>query len=162
MPDDEQRNIPADQPSDLQAKCDEYLAGWKRALADYENLQKQNAQSRDDDRRRLRVQLVHELLPVVDNFDQAMKFAPVEIPAELKNWFTGVQHIGRQFADVLKTLGIEPIEPVGQPFDPHLHESGGSRQEADRPDHEVLEELIKGWKLGDIVIRPAKVIVNEK
>lgn len=146
---------------DLQAKCDEYLAGWKRALADYENLQKQNAQLRADDRRRLRIQLAEELLPVVDNFAQAMKFAPQAIPPELATWFAGVQHIDRQFTEVLKTLDIEPIIAVGTAFDPHLHESGGSRHDPARPEHEVLEELSRGWKCGDVVLRPAKVIVNE-
>lgn len=151
---------PNDAPSsDLQTERDEYLAGWKRALADYENLQKQNAQARADDRRRISVNLAHELLPVVDNFDQALKFAPENLD---KNWFAGVQHIARQFADALAALGITPIEAMGQPFDPNLHESGGSKWEEDKPEHTVIEELIKGWKIGDTVIRPSKVIVNQQ
>lgn len=140
-------------------KCEEYLGGWKRALADYENLQKQNAQVRDDDRRRIRVSLAHDLLPVVDNFDQALRFAPKDLD---KNWFAGVEHIARQFAEALKGLGIEPIDAVGHPFDPNLHESGGSKWDEAKPEHVVLEEVIKGWKLGDMVIRPSKVIVNQQ
>lgn len=152
----------APRQDDVQAKCDEYLAGWKRALADYENLQKQNSQAREDDRRRNRINLANDLLPVVDNFEQAMKFAPQEIPAELKSWFTGISHIARQFAEALKNMGIEPVESVGHVFNPNIHESGGSRFEEDKPENVVLEEVMKGWKLGDIVIRPAKVIVNQK
>lgn len=144
---------------DLQTQCDEYLAGWKRALADYENLQKQNAQARADDRRRIAVNLAHDVLPVVDNFDQALKFAPKDVD---KNWFAGVQHIARQFADALKNMGIEPIDCVGKPFDPHLHESGGARWEEGVAEDVVLEELIKGWKMGDVAVRPSKVIVNQK
>jgi molecular chaperone GrpE len=140
-------------------QAEEYLAGWKRALADYENLQKENASLREDDRRRIRVNLAHDLLPVIDNFDQALKFAPKDVD---KNWFAGVQHIARQFADALKGLGIEPIEAVGHAFDPNRHESGGSRWEEDKPEQVILEEVIKGWKLGDLVIRPSKVIVNQK
>lgn len=148
----------------LQKQCDEYLAGWKRALADYENLQKQNAQLRADDRRRIVINLAHELLPVVDNFDQAMKHAPADVD---KNWFAGVSHIARQFESVLAFLGMAPIDAVGKIFDPHEHESGGARSEESKPDHEVLEEIVKGWKMsasggGDLVIRPAKVIVNQK
>lgn len=149
----------APRPNDLEAQCDEYLAGWKRALADYENLQKQNAQARSEDRRRITTILAHELLPVVDNFDQAMKHAPKNLD---KNWFAGVQHIARQFAEALATLGITQIDAVGNVFDPHLHESGESRWEEEKPEHAVLEEIIKGWKLGDTVIRPSKVIVNQK
>lgn len=149
-----------DAPStDLQAKCDEYLAGWKRALADYENLQKNNAQARADDRRRIAVNLAQDLLPVVDNFDQALKHAPADLD---KNWFAGVQHIARQFADALGGLGITPIDAVGHAFDPNLHESGGSKWDDAKPEHVVLEEVIKGWKMGDIVIRPSKVIVNQQ
>jgi molecular chaperone GrpE (heat shock protein) len=66
----------SDQPADLQTKCDEYLAGWKRALADYENLQKMNAQTRDTDRRRVRSNLAEDLLPVVDNFGYVTKHVP--------------------------------------------------------------------------------------
>lgn len=142
-------------------KAAEYLAGWKRALADYENLQKNNAQSRDDDRRRTRINLAQDILPVVDNFDQALKFAPKEMPESMKGWFTGVEHIGRQLAEALRGMNIEPINAVGQVFDPNLHESGGSRYEEGKPEHVILEELIKGWKLGDVVIRPSKVIVNQ-
>lgn len=141
------------------ATCDEYIAGWKRALADYENLQKQNTSVREEDRRRIRVSLAHDLLPVIDNFDQALKFAPKDVDA---NWLAGVQHIARQFAEVLSGLNIQPIESVGHVFDPNLHESGGSTWDEAKPEHVVLEEVIRGWKLGDLVIRPAKVIVNQK
>lgn len=149
-------------PDALQAKCDEYLSGWKRALADYENLQKQNAAMREEDRRRIRVNVAHDLIPVIDNFDQALKFAPKDMPANMNGWFAGIQHIGRQFTEVLGNLGIAPIDAVGHVFDPNVHESGGSRWEDDKPEHVVLEEVIKGWKVGDIVIRPSKVIVNQK
>ncbi len=150
---------PIPRQDELEAQCDEYLAGWKRALADYENLQKQNAQARADDKRRNAVNLAYDLLPVVDNFDQALKHAPANLD---KNWFAGVQHIARQFADALAAMGITPIDALGQPFDPNLHESGGSKWEEDKPEHVVLEELIKGWKMGETVIRPSKVIVNQQ
>lgn len=151
----EEGNLPDD-------KAAEYLAGWKRALADYENLQKKNVQTRDDDRRRTRINLAQDILPVVDNFDQALKFAPKDMPESMKGWFAGVEHIGRQLAEALRGMGIEPIAAVGATFDPNLHESGGSRYEEGKPEHVVLEELIKGWKLGDVVIRPSKVIVNQQ
>lgn len=149
----------APRQDDIEAQRDEYLAGWKRALADYENLQKQNAQARADDKRRNAVNLAYDLLPVVDNFDQALKHAPADID---KNWFAGVTHIARQFADALAAMGITPIDALGKPFDPNLHESGGSKWEDDKLEHVVVEELIKGWKMGDTVIRPSKVIVNQK
>lgn len=153
---------------DLQAKCDEYLSGWKRALADYENLQKQNAQTRDTDRRRVRSGLAEDLLPVIDNFGYVTKHVPSldgcsdDFKKKFDTWFQGIGHIERQFAEAMKNMGVEPIATVGQKFDPNLHESGGSKKDDSQEDGVVLEELIKGWKIGDVVLRPAKVIVNEK
>lgn len=157
-----------DPTADLQAKCDEYLAGWKRARADYENLLKSNAQLREEDRKRLRVQLADDLLPVIDNFGYVTKHVPdlSTVPDDFKKkfdtWFQGIQHIDRQFAEALKALGVEPIPTIGEKFDPNVHESGGSRHEEGKEEGIVLEELIKGWKMGDLVLRPAKVIVNQK
>lgn len=153
--------------SDLETKCAEYLSGWKRALADYENLQKQNVQARDDDRRRVRANLAEDLLPVVDNFGYVTKHAPDvaecsdEFKKKFETWFQGIGHIERQFTEAMKNLGVEPIESIGKTFDPNLHESGGSRHVEGKAEHEIVEELIKGWKIGDVVLRPAKVIVNE-
>lgn len=157
-----------DPVAELQAKCDEYLAGWKRALADYENLQKQNVQTRDTDRRRVRSSLAEDLLPVIDNFGYVTKHVPdtSNCPDDFKKkfdtWYQGIGHIERQFAEAMKNMGVEPIATVGQKFDPNLHESGGSKKDDGKDDGVVLEELIKGWKIGDVVLRPAKVIVNEK
>lgn len=161
--DDQLTNLTAD----LQTKCAEYLAGWKRALADYENLQKSNAQTRDEDRRRVRMSVADDLLPVVDNFGYVTKHVPDtsecsdEFKKKFDTWFTGIQHIDRQFTEALKGLGVEAIESVGKPFDPKLHEAGGSKKDESKADGEVLEEVIKGWKFGEVVLRPAKVIVNE-
>jgi molecular chaperone GrpE len=154
-------------PDELQTKCDEYLNGWKRALADYENLQKSISQNRQADHRRLVIDLAESLLPVVDNFGYVLKHVPdvrrttPEFEKMFNTWFQGIEHINRQFSEALKSLGVEPIEALGQKFDPHLHESGGSRHEEGKEAGIVLEESIKGWKVGDMVIRPAKVIVND-
>lgn len=172
MNDDEQSKVESEKvkvsDDELQNKCDEYLAGWKRALADYENLQKMNTQTRDTDRRRVRSSLAEDLLPVIDNFGYVMKHVPSlegcspDFKKSFDTWFQGIGHIDRQFAEALKNIGVEPIETVGKKFDPNLHESGGSKLDDTQDDGVVLEELIKGWKIGDVVLRPAKVIVNEK
>jgi molecular chaperone GrpE len=158
---------PVPPPNDLETKNAEYLSGWKRALADYENLKKMSAQNREDDKRRVRMNMAEDLLPVVDNFGYVTKHVPSlegvsdEFKKKFDTWFTGIQHIDRQFTEALKGLGVEAIESVGKQFDPKLHEAGGSKKDESKPDGEVLEELIKGWKIGDMAIRPAKVIVNE-
>ncbi len=152
---------------ELDAKCAEYLSGWKRALADYENLQKNMSTAKDDDKRRVRSNLAHELLPVIDNFGHALKFIPDtkdcsdDFKKRFDVWLQGITYIEKQFADALSELGVEPIASVGTMFDPNLHESGGSKSDPSKKEHEVLEELVKGWKIGDVVLRPAQVMVNE-
>ena len=101
-----------DPANDLETKCAEYLSGWKRALADYENLQKQNAQARDDDRRRVRSNLAEDLLPVVDNFGYVTKHVPDlegcsdEFKKKFDTWFQGIGHIGLTFAvDIFDCVG---------------------------------------------------------
>lgn len=153
---------------ELQAKCEEYLSGWKRALADYENLQKQNSAIREEDRRRIRATLAGELLPVIDNFGHALRFIPdaADCPEDFRKrfevWLQGIVYIDKQFMQALAEIGVEAVEAVGKPFDPHLHESGGSRWEEGKVEHEVVEELVRGYRIGDVVLRPAKVIVNQK
>lgn len=160
--------VPLVPSGELETKCAEYLAGWKRALADYENLQKQNAQMRDLDRRRVRSTLAEDLLPVIDNFGYVMKHVPSldgcsdEYKKVFDTWFQGIGHIERQFAEAMKNMGVAAIETVGKKFDPNLHESGGSKLDANQDDGVVLEELVKGWKIGEVVLRPAKVIVNDR
>ena len=150
-----------------EAKCAEYLEGWKRARADYENLLKNQAQLRQEDRRRLSVQLAEELLPVIDNFGYVTQHVPdisgcdADFQKKFTTWSAGIGHIDRQFTEALKALGVEAIDSVGLTFDPNLHESAGSRKEEGKDEGIVIEEKVKGWRLGDIVLRPAKVIVSE-
>lgn len=153
--------------NDLEAQCVQYREGWKRALADYENLKKTLYQAKDEDRKSVRADLAEMLLPVIDNFGYVTKHIPDvancsdDFKKQFDPWVQGITHIERQFLEVMKSLGVEPIESVGTMFDPNLHESGGSKQVEGKKEHEIVEELIKGWKMGEKVIRPAKVIVNE-
>lgn len=171
---DESKNQPTTQNpepetelSELRAKTEEYLAGWKRALADYENAMKMNAQSREEDKKRVRASLAEDLLPVIDNFGYVLKHVPdtsscsEDFQKKFDTWAEGINHISRQFTEALRNLGVEPIATVGEQFNPHLHESGGSKKDENQPDGVVLEEVIRGWKIGERVLRPAKVIVNE-
>ncbi len=156
-----------DELTQLKAKCDEYLSGWKRALADYENVAKQQAQMRDEDRRRVRANLAEDLLGVVDNFGYVTKHIPdvsgcsEEFQKKFTSWISGIQHIDRQFMEVLKSLGVEPIESLGKPFDARLHDAAGAKKVEGTQEGIVIEELVRGWKIGDVVLRPSRVIVSE-
>lgn len=163
-------NAPQQPMSDIETlkkERDEYLQGWQRARADYENVQKQLSQQRDEDRRRVRANLAEDLLAVIDNFGYVTKHIPdvstcaEDFQKKFTAWASGIAHIDRQFAEALKNMGVEPIECVGKPFDAKLHEAASARHEEGTEGGIVLEELIRGWKLGDVVLRPSKVIVSE-
>lgn len=142
----------------LQEKCDEYLSGWKRARADYENLQ------RDTD---LRVQngvkfategLLHELLPIVDHFKYAFNAIPEE--ARESGWLKGVEHIQTNFMRVLEGHGVELIKTVGQQFDPQLHEAVEEVEASGKQKSgTIAEEVTSGFTLHGKVIKVASVKV---
>lgn len=149
--------------SDLENTCQEYLAGWKRALADYENLKQTTDQQLTEGRSRIRTSLAHDLLPVMDNFQQAMNHVPTQDTDQktFNNWLQGVVFIAKQFEDVMQSMGIEPVKTIGEIFDPNLHEASGTLSDSEKNEQEILEEVTKGWKIGETVIRPARVIINE-
>jgi len=146
---------------DVEAKCAEYLAGWKRALADYDNLKKDLSRERNDMRREAMEAAAEEFLPALEHFDAALRFTP-EVDAKAKGWLQGILHIRRELEDAMKSLGVEPFGAVGEPFDPSKHEASGERSEEGKEPNTIAEVLRQGWKMGDRVIRPAHVIINQK
>ncbi len=149
---------------ELKAKNEEYLAGWKRALADYENLKNDLSAAKVDQRRALSISLAHALLPVIDNFQVATNHAPdsEDLNKDVQNWLQGVLFIAKQFDEAMASIGLERIKTVGEAFDPAQHESAGEREDQELPDQHVIEEVQTGWKAGDQIIRPAKVIINSQ
>ncbi|PIZ54158.1 nucleotide exchange factor GrpE, partial [Candidatus Uhrbacteria bacterium CG_4_10_14_0_2_um_filter_41_7] len=135
---------------DLEAKCVEFESGWKRALADYENLQKDMHSQLRVSRDRIKIDFVGKLLPVLDNFNQAVNFAPKTENPEIENWLLGVTFIQKQFETVLSEMGVEMVGAVGQ-FNPTLHEAVGLKTDDSKADQEIIEVIQPGWKIGDIV-----------
>ena len=147
--------------TELTGKCEEYLAGWKRALADYENLKQSVDRQLADGRERIKTSFAEDLLPVIDNFDQLKNHTPETDDPTCKTWIEGVQIISKQFEEAMQSMGAEKIKTVGEQFDPNLHEAAGSRSESNKEDQEILEEVQSGWKIGERTIRPSKVIINQ-
>ncbi len=106
---------------DLKQKCEEYLNGWKRAQADYQNLVKEFDAKRIDYVRYANANLIMEILPVLDNFKAAFS----QIPENEKDspWVIGFGYIKKQLEDFLAQNGVETIKTVGEKFDPGLHEA---------------------------------------
>lgn len=144
----------------LQQEKDEYLAGWKRALADYDNLKKDLARGRGETRRTIAAELLLVLLPLMNNFDEAAKHRPHTDDEAADKWIAGALQIRNQLEAALKELGAEPFEGAGEKFNPELHESAGNRREVGREDGIVLEVVRRGWKVEGKVVFPAKVIIN--
>lgn len=140
---------------------EEYLTGWQRAKADYINLQKDLEQTRQNTSILTKEKMVEKLLPAFDSFEMA--FANKDHWEKLdKEWQNGIKSIHKQFLSGLASLGIEEISGLNIPFNPTIHESVSIvPTEDEKKDHTVEKVLQVGYKIGDRVIRPAKVIIYE-
>ncbi|MBI5370379.1 nucleotide exchange factor GrpE [Candidatus Uhrbacteria bacterium] len=145
---------------DACAKCEEYLNGWKRALADYDNLKKDLATERVTMRAAALEDLAHRLIPGLDHFDQALKCKPDDLPQTAEPWAQGLLHVRTELESVMRELGAEPFGQVGEAFDPHIHEAIADQSSRDHDAGSVVEVVERGWKRGNRLIRPAKVIVS--
>lgn len=135
----------------------ELTQALQRERADAVNLRRRHEAEVAGLRGRAKANVVRELLPVIDNFERALKHVPKDL--EGHDFVRGVQAIVKQFEDTLERMGVERIKTVGEHFDPHLHEAVGI-EEGDGKNEIVSEELQAGYKLGDQVVRHAIVKVR--
>ncbi len=138
----------------LKAERDALLDRLARAQADFENARKRAFREQQEYRDYALADAVKSLLPVLDSLDRAL-----EHNAEASEFRSGIELINKQFHDVLSKLGLRPIPAKGEPFDPHLHQAIEMVDTAEAEDHQVLEELQRGYKLKDRLLRPAMVRV---
>lgn len=141
----------------LQKQSDEYLNNWKRAAADMANYKKEELERTAMLVKYSKESVIDNVLPILDSIDLAAK----HIPEHIKNdsWMQGFMHLQKQVADFLRQEGIEPIEATGQPFDPTTMEIVAEVENGESGT--VAEELQKGYKLGEKVLRPAKVKITK-
>jgi len=125
-----------------------------RLQAEFENGRKRATREQAEFREYAVAEAIKTLLPIVDSFDRAL-----EAHAEDEN-FRGIELINRQFHDALAKLDVHPITAAGEPFDPYLHQAVELVDTSDVPDGTVLEELQRGYKLKDRLLRPAMVRVS--
>lgn len=143
---------------ELQAKADEYLAGWKRAQADYQNLKREHEQRLHKIGEYSVIGFAERLLPVIDHFELAIKHIPES--SQNEEWVQGFYHIKKQFDVLLAGLGIRRIETIGKQFNPQEHEAVSSKK-SDKKEDEILEEVQAGYRINATIIRPAKIIVSK-
>lgn len=141
----------------LQQQIAELTEALQRERADAVNLRRQHEEQVANLRTVVKANVVRDLLPVIDNFERALKHVPKEL--EGNDFVKGVQGIVKQFEKTLSELSVERIKTVGEPFDPRYHEAI-SMEEGDGTQEIVCEELQPGYKLGNDVIRHAMVRVR--
>jgi molecular chaperone GrpE len=140
----------------LKGERDQAIDRLARLQAEFENARKREARERADFRDFAISGAVEQFLPVLDNFQLALGSA-----GTLEQLRAGIELIVKQMEDVLRTLNVQPVESVGTRFDPRVHEALESVDRADLPDHQVLEEVRRGYRIRDRLLRPALVrIVN--
>ncbi|HSX34845.1 MAG TPA: nucleotide exchange factor GrpE [Candidatus Saccharimonadales bacterium] len=152
-------NEPAVQPDDagLQAEIERLTAALQRERADAMNIRRRHDEQIAVLSTSAKASVVKALLPVIDNFERALKHVPQDL--EGNDYVKGIQGIVKQFEKTLAELGVERIKTVGEPFNPHLHEAV-SMEEGNGSEEVVSEELQSGYALGDDVIRHAMVRVK--
>jgi molecular chaperone GrpE len=172
-------DLPADDPADdesvesagpnpavaLQAQIDTLMQERAvlydqrlRQQAEFENYRRRVEREKGETYARARAEVVVELLPVIDNFERAISSLETS-GGDAESLRQGVELIHKQFKDALKKFGLEAVESVGQAFDPHLHEAVTMEATDKFKENTVIQEFQRGYRLGEKLLRPAKVKV---
>jgi molecular chaperone GrpE len=143
--------------TELRVKADEYLDGWQRARADFANYKKRIERDQEEARGRAAAALLAKILPVEDDLRRAVRERP---EAEgYRHWADGIELIQRKLAALLEAEGVELIPADGVAFDPALHEAVTYEPSNDHKEGEIIEVIQQGYRLGERVLRPARVRV---
>src|ERR1700751_1321200 len=159
---DEQQTASSQQPAaervseaeKLRAERDALVDRLARMQAEFDNARKRAAKEQQDYRDYALVDAIKAIIPVLDSFDRALQTSP-----EKSEFHSGVELIHKQLVDALTKLGVKPISAKGEQFDPRYHEAIEMVDTEDAEDQHVLEELQRGYKLKDRLLRPAMVKV---
>jgi molecular chaperone GrpE len=138
----------------LKAERDSLYDRLARAQAEFDNARRRAAKEQQDFRDFAVVDAIKTLLPVIDSFERAL-----QAKSDSGDFRSGVELIYKQLQDALAKLGVRPVPAKGEPFDPRYHEAIEMVDTSAAPDHEVIEELQRGYKIKDRLLRPAMVKV---
>ncbi len=157
--DDQQRRaeeLVADPADQAEEKAPDYKADLQRMAADFSNYRKRNETERLEFAKYAKADLITKLLDVLDGYDRALESVPADVKDQA--WVEGMWLVERKLRSILEGEGLEPIDSLGKPFDPYLHEAV-AHIESDKPEGTVIQEHRKAYRLNDRVIRPALVSV---
>ncbi len=156
----DKKNIKHDNHTDideLKSKCDEYLNGWKRTQADFENYKKLSEKRIHDVIEFGNSEILLELLPLFSHFNSALTHVKEE--DRKYGWFVGLEHIKKLWMDFFEKFGVNQIKTIGCKFDHNKHDAIDFEETNDFEDTEIVKEITPGFELNERVIQPAKVIV---
>ena len=141
----------------LTAERDDFRDKWARARADLDNYRKRIQREMEDDRKYAATPIVKALLPGIDGLQRALKAASTSKNTE--ELLAGVEMVAKQFEAALTGLGVQPIEAIGKPFDPNVHEAIAQVPNPE-PAMTVIDDIERGYTLHERIVRPSKVIVS--
>jgi len=144
----------ASETEKLKAERDALLDRLARLQAEFDNARKRAVRDQQEFREYAAADVIKNILPTLDNFERALKAG-----GDSTDFRNGIELIYRQFQDALQKIGVQPIVAMGQPFDPRVHEAVEMVDSKEVPDHHVLDELQRGYKYKDRLLRPAMVRV---
>ncbi len=154
-----------EQMEELKTRAASAQENWDRLLrttADFENFKKRAARERTEAAQNASLNLIQKLLPILDGFDMAQAATINAQGDKLASLQTGVAMIQSQLKNFVTEAGVEEVDALGKPFDPALHEAISQQESADVPEGHVLQQLRKGYKVRERLLRPATVIVARK
>ena len=146
----------ASETEKLKAERDALLDRLARLQAEFDNARKRAVREQQEFREFAAADVIKNFLPILDSFERALKAGGDSDSNEFRN---GIELIYRQFQDALQKIGVQPIVSVGQPFDPRVHEAVEMVDTTEVADHHVLDELQRGYKYKERLLRPAMVRV---
>lgn len=149
---------PEEELEQYKAKAEECFNQLQRLQADFDNYKKRTQKEKTEIIKYASERLIKDLLPVLDNFERAVEAAKVN--PDFASFSQGVSMILRQLQDVLGKEGLRPMEAIGQPFDPNLHEAVHRVDSEEHSENIIVEELQKGYFLKEKVLRPGMVTVS--
>lgn len=142
----------------VQADLDRFRDLALRTQADFENYKKRAAREREDAIKYANSSLLERLVAIADNFELGLSAARSE--GEQSPIFAGMSMVQKQLTDFLSDNGLQPIDAVGQPFDPNLHEAIAHEKSSSVPEGSVARQTRRGYRLKDRLLRPAAVVVS--
>ena len=148
--------VEGDPLAELQRERDALQDRLLRVAAEFDNYRKRIDRERRDQADAATADAIEELLPIIDDLERALQ---VPTPKGADGYRKGVELIHRQMTEFLRKRGVKPIQAKGADFDPHFHQAVAYEDSPDHRDGEVMEELRRGYVLGDRLVRPAMVKV---